>query len=396
MKHWPIKPLAEVATVVRGVSFDKSQVSDVPREHTIPILRAGNIQGSLLTDTDLVYVPEELVSEEQRMKHGDLAICMSSGSPAIVGKTAHLTSDWRGSVGAFCAIVRFNASFHHRFGSFWFRSPAFLQWRDSNAKGANIQNLRRTDLENLQVPVPRLAEQERIVKLLDEADELRKFRAQADSRTTELLPALFNEMFGDPSTNRLKLPVKELGSLCKVVGGGTPSKNQPAFWTGKIPWVSPKDMSGDEVHDSEDHISEQAIEQSATSLIPAGSILVVTRSGILKHTLPVAINSVPVTINQDIKAFIPNSECESKFIAAHLRVLAPRILGTVRVGATVQNLETDALKRLQVLCPPLPTQKEFAKRVTEIRELEAKQAASRQRLESLFQSMLHRAFNGEL
>jgi type I restriction enzyme S subunit len=203
-------------------------------------------------------------------------------------------------------------------------------------------------------------------------------------------------MFGDPTTNRLNLPVRELGSLCKVVGGGTPSKKESAHWIGRIPWVSPKDMSGDEVHDSEDHISEQAIKESATNLIPTGSVLVVTRSGILKHTLPIAINSVPVTINQDIKAFVPTIGFESTFLAAQLRVLTPSILGMVRVGATVQNLETDALKRLSVLCPPFPLQKEFAQRATEIREVEAGQAASRQRLEALFQSMLHRAFNGEL
>jgi type I restriction enzyme S subunit len=77
-------------------------------------------------------------------------------------------------------------------------------------------------------------------------------------------------------------------------------------------------------------------------------------------------------------------------------MLAPAILGAVRVGATVQNIETEALKRVLLLNPPLPMQKEFAKRVTEIRELEANQAASRKRLDALFHSMLHRAFRGDL
>jgi type I restriction enzyme, S subunit len=122
----------------------------------------------------------------------------------------------------------------------------------------------------------------------------------------------------------------------------------------------------------------------------------VTRSGILKHTLPIAVNSVPVAINQDIKAFIPATECEATFLAAQLQVLAPTILAAVRVGATVQNIETEVLKKLPVLNPPLPMQKEFTKRVTGIRELKGKQAASRERLDALFQSMLHRAFRGEL
>lgn len=195
MRHWPTKPLAEIATVIRGVSFDKSQVSDNQTINSLPILRAGNIQDSLLTDIDLVYVSEDLVSEEQRMQRGDLAICMSSGSPAIVGKTAYLASDWSGSVGAFCAIVRFNKNFNHRFGSYWFRSPAFFHWRNTNAKGANIQNLRRADLENLLVPVPPFAEQERIVKLLDEVDELRKLNAANRTRLDALLKSMSHRAF---------------------------------------------------------------------------------------------------------------------------------------------------------------------------------------------------------
>ncbi|MGC9261892.1 MAG: restriction endonuclease subunit S, partial [Phycisphaerae bacterium] len=165
----------------------------------------------------------------------------------------------------------------------WFRGVDLK----SLAITATIPGLNRRALYAQAVPVPPLAEQERIVKLLDEADGLRQLRAQADRRTAALIPAVFHEMFGDPITNRQNLPMKELGSLCKISGGGTPSKKNPAYWTGKIPWVSPKDMGGDEIHDSEDHISQRAVEESSASLIPVGSVLVVVRSGILKHTLPV-------------------------------------------------------------------------------------------------------------
>jgi restriction endonuclease S subunit len=80
--------------------------------------------------------------------------------------------------------------------------PDFLEWRDNYAKGANIQNLRRAELEKLPIPVPPPSEQERIEKLLDEADGLRKLRAQADRRTAALLPALFHEMFAILSSQR--------------------------------------------------------------------------------------------------------------------------------------------------------------------------------------------------
>jgi type I restriction enzyme S subunit len=280
------------------------------------------------------------------------------------------------------------------FAAHYLRSPFVLSMVSSAMAGANLPRIDQDGLLAIPAPLPPLAEQERIVRLLDEADELRKIRIQADLRTADLTPSLFYEMFGDPITNPRRLPVRELGVLCKVSGGGTPSKKVVAYWTGRIPWVSPKDMSGDEVHDSEDHISEQAVSESATNLIAPGSVLIVTRSGILKHTLPVAVNSVRVAINQDIKAFTPTAQCEPTFLAVQLRLLAPKILGVVRVGATVQNIETEVLKRLPVLNPP--SQREFAERATEIRKMEANQAASRERLNALFHSMLHSAFQGEV
>jgi type I restriction enzyme, S subunit len=81
-----------------------------------------------------------------------------------------------------------------------------------------------------------------------------------------------------------------MGDVGRWVGGGTPSKANPRFWTdGNIPWVSPKGMKFDLITDAQDHITEDAVAQSATNLVPAGSVLIVVRSGILQHTLPVAV-----------------------------------------------------------------------------------------------------------
>jgi type I restriction enzyme S subunit len=374
MKRWPTKPLGEVAKVIRGVSFDKSQVSDEPGENTIPILRAGNIQETLLTDADLVHVPAELVSSEQLMRRGDLAICMSSGSPTIVGKTAHLTNDWRGSVGAFCAIVRFNASVHHRFGSYWFRSPTFLQWRDANVKGANIQNLRRAELEKLPFPVPPLAEQERIVKLLDEADALRKLRAQADHRTAALLPALFHQMFGDPTTNPKGWPEVRLVDV-----------TSPKQW----PTVTQEQLTefGYPVYGANGRIGfySEYNHEDPTVLI--------TCRGATCGTINVSEPKSYVTGNS-MALDKPNFDLVNlPYLEWVLRIRGVKdtISGTAQPQITRQSLA-----RVSFPLPPLSLQQEFGRQVCAIRELEAAQAASRRRLDELFQSLLHRAFAGEL
>ena len=86
-------------------------------------------------------------------------------------------------------------------------------------------------------------------------------------------------------------------------GGGTPSRENMEFWNGEIPWVSPKDMKSERIVSAEEFITEEGLGGSASNLLPAGHLLMVVRSGILKHTIPVAINDVPVALNQDMKAF---------------------------------------------------------------------------------------------
>src|SRR3569623_1799165 len=149
------------------------------------------------------------------------------------------------------------------------------------------------------------------------------------------------ESHGRPAAWQLA-PLKELGVWS---GGGTPSKAKAEFWTkGMIPWVSPKDMKTERITDSEDHITRVAVEESTAKLIPEGSVLIVTRSGILSHTLPVAVTTVPVTVNQDLKAITPKGGVLPEYLAWALRCFAREILNTCsKQGTTVASIETAAL-----------------------------------------------------
>lgn len=158
-------------------------------------------------------------------------------------------------------------------------------------------------------------------------------------------------------------PLAELGDW---FGGGTPSKSNPSFWeNGTIPWVSPKDMKTAHIRAAEDNITEQAVNESATNLVPAGSILVVTRSGILRHTLPVAVADVAVTINQDLKALVLKSEIVPKYVALALRAFSQEILNQCsKQGTTVNSIETQKLLRFQI---PLTS---FAQQTRIVAEIE--------------------------
>ena len=153
-----------------------------------------------------------------------------------------------------------------------------------------------------------------------------------------------------------------LAELSNMVGGKTPSKADPRFWAnGTIPWVSPKDMKVFDLRKSEDQISDLAVSEGGMSLLAAESILMVTRSGILAHTFPVAIAHEPVTINQDIKAVPPGPGFNTRYLAYSLKAQEQTILTEcAKSGTTVASVETERLNKLPIPLAPLPEQKRIA------------------------------------
>ncbi len=194
----------------------------------------------------------------------------------------------------------------------------------------------------------------------------------------------------------------ELGELGAWHGGGTPSKSNPDYWTeGNIPWVSPKDMKTSRISDAEDHITQEAVNGSATNLVPEGAVLLVTRSGILKHSLPVAVTGREVAINQDIKALVPDTPLESEFIARQIRNKTSFVLRhCTKAGTTVDSIDFQRLKAVRVCLPPLAEQKRI---VAKLDALGARSARARKELERIDtlvarykQAVLSKAFSGEL
>ncbi|ONK12036.1 restriction endonuclease subunit S [Streptomyces sp. MP131-18] len=146
-----------------------------------------------------------------------------------------------------------------------------------------------------------------------------------------------------------------LGDLGKWYGGGTPSKSRPDFWTdGTIPWLSPKDMGPESITATQDHITDAAVRESATRLVPPGSVTIVTRSGILERFIPVAYVSFATTLNQDMKALHPHEGVTPHWIAWCLRAFESDILRNCRkAGTTVASLSTKALMNCEVpIAPP--------------------------------------------
>ncbi len=179
-------------------------------------------------------------------------------------------------------------------------------------------------------------------------------------------------------------PTHPLSEIAAFVGGGTPSKSRSEFWTGSIPWVSPKDMREREIFDAEDHVTSEAVASSATQIVPSGSVLVVARSGILARHLPIAIARRSIALNQDMKALLPTSSVLPEYLAYAIESQAASILAEcVKRGATVHSLDISKFKALKIPKPPLPEQRRIVEILDEadrLRNLRAEADAKADRI----------------
>jgi type I restriction enzyme S subunit len=151
--------------------------------------------------------------------------------------------------------------------------------------------------------------------------------------------------------------VKQLRHLTSSLGGGTPSKDNPDFWDGDIPWISPKDMKKNYLDNGQDNITEQAVINSSAKLIPENSVLLVVRGMILAHSVPVAMALRSVTINQDMKAFIADKGLLPEFLLFALQGAKSVLLDMMDQSAHgTKVLGTELLNRLSLGVPPIEEQ----------------------------------------
>jgi type I restriction enzyme, S subunit len=135
---WGTAPVTELSSFVRGVSYARGEESNAPKKAYIPLLRANNINGHIVFD-DLRYVPRQRVRTEQMLRSGDVVVAMSSGSKAVVGKAARIESDWEGTFGAFCAVLRPSTLLDSRYFSLFFQTKHYRDFISEASAGVDKQ-----------------------------------------------------------------------------------------------------------------------------------------------------------------------------------------------------------------------------------------------------------------
>ncbi len=455
---WPRIRLGDICEIVRGVSYKKEQASEQPGAGRVPILRATNIQnGALVLDSDLVYVPADVVSEGQMLRTGDIVVATSSGSKHLVGKTAQVKDAWAGSFGAFCATLRPKVEIDHRYLGYFFGSKEYKDYITKKALGVNINNLRRGDLEESLVPVAPLDQQKRIVaeieKQLSRLDEavanlkrvqanLKRYKAAVlkaavEGRLVETEAGLarregrsyetgeqllqriletrrsqwqgkgkYKEPAAPDTSNLPELPEgwvwATLDQSAQIISGLTKNPKREAL-PGRLPYLRVANVYANELRlDEIEHIGVAEGERDKL-LLQRNDLLVVEGNGSPDQLGRVALwdGSIPNCVHQNHIIKVRFSDKLLPNLAMNW-LLSPggrHQIGQVSSSTSgLHTLSTDKVSRLPVPIPPLPEQHrivaEVDRRLSLLRETEAQVDANLQRAERLREAILHAAFAG--
>ncbi|MXV35470.1 MULTISPECIES: restriction endonuclease subunit S [unclassified Saccharibacter] len=383
MTTWPMVKLGDVVQFIRGVTFSRNETSHIPQKNHLPILRAGNISQTLNLRDNIIFVPSQKVTASQYLCKNDILMCMSSGSALVVGKSALLHRNWQGSFGAFLACLRPTSDeILPIFLTHWLQSPYFRSWAQYS-RGTGIKNIRVSDLKNLPIPLPPLAEQKRIAAILDQADTLRRQRSHALETLNTMGQAIFHEMFEEKTRNILpnnthinskQWPMVKLGDVVDIKTGkldanaSSPTGAFPFFTCSSTPL----------------QIDNWAYDLDAVIVAGNGDLNVKHYNGKFNAYQRTYI----ITPKQ-------NHVIKSLFLYYFMNSYVYK-LRQQAIGGVIKYIKIGMLTNASIPLPPLAEQERFAKRIEKVEALQRTYESALKRQETLFNALRQQAFRGEL
>jgi type I restriction enzyme S subunit len=381
--------IEEFAIIVRGSS---PRPSGDPRYYggTIPRLMVSDVtRDGMYVTPKIDFLTEEGATKSRAMLKGDLVIAVSGdpGEPCILNVDACIHD-------GFVGLRSLNKK--KVFAPFLYH---FLKFNKKNnrdqAVGAIYKNLNTDQIKNLQIPLPPLEQQKKIAAILDATDAYRQLTKALIAKYDELTQSLFLDMFGDPVKNEKGWELKILESLVSKLGDGLHG--------------TPEYSDDGEYY----FINGNNLQQG--KIVIDSNTKKVSESEYLKHKKDLGFNTVLVSINGSIGkvAFYNNepvilgkSACYFNLISGIINKIflyhiidSPYFLKYARgeaTGSTIKNVSLKSMRNFPIPNPPLALQNQFAESVQAIEEQKAQAQASLEKAEELFNSLLQRAFNGEL
>lgn len=398
--------LGDVAKFIRGITFSPEDVTLPFEQGTAVCMRTKNVQSDL-DESDLIAVPTAFVRrKEQYISEGDLLVS-SANSWNLVGKCCwvpHL--NYKATAGGFISILRADRSrVSPRYLYHWFAAPSVQhKVRLCGRQTTNISNLNYERCLNLPIPLPPMEEQKRIAAILDKADAIQRQRQEARNLAGQLIPSLFVEMFGDPNSNPKNWNLIKISQFVNDFEGGkniladdvaSPETRHFVLKVSAVTW--------NEFNPNEAKPIPPSIDSPDSYFVKPGDLLISRANTAQLVGAAVYVFETPNNLVLPDKLWRVNLKKPRmanllflRFLLGHPAVRAEFSKRATGTSGSMKNISKAKMMAMEVPLPPVDLQDKFADVVIANRKLEQNYAGAIADAKSLFNSLVQRAFRGEL
>lgn len=404
--NWCWTRITVITDILNGFAFKSQHYSSAG----IRIIRITNVQDGFIQDKKPVYYPLESQKEITpfMLKDGDFLMSLTGN----VGRVAIIDASFLPAAlnqRVACLRIKSEDSVRKEYIFYFCLQKQFVSDCIKSAKGSAQLNMSTEWLKEYPIPLPPLAEQQRIVDRieslftkLDEAKE--KAQAVMDSFETRKAAILHKAFTGELTKKWRKSAntrwvYKKIKDCCKLGSGGTPSRKVPDFYKGDIPWIKTGEIEWNDIYDTEEKITQSAIDNSSARCYKPGVVLVAMYGmGVTRGKA--SILRVQAATNQAVCVLEPQS---ALLYNRYLLYYFMRNYWDIRekaVGGNQLNLSLTIIKELNIEIPPIDEQVEIVQILDDLfaKEQQTKEAAEAvlDQIELMKKSILARAFRGEL
>jgi type I restriction enzyme S subunit len=362
-------------------------------ESGVPFIRANNLVNKSISDEEMYFISPQKhgLLKKGHLKTNDVLI----STRGDLGKVALVPKRYNDSnINAQLVLLRPNP---HKIDPLYllycFEGDRVKGQISQLQTGTALKQLPVGNLKRIKIPLPPLEEQRRIAAILDKADGVRRKRKEAIRLTEELLKSTFLEMFGDPVTNPKGWEVSPFGSLGKLDRGKSKHRprNDPSLLGGKYPLIQTGDVANSKgvIKKYTQTYSDKGLAQSR--MWPAGTLCITIAANIAQTGILTFDSCFP----DSIVGFKPNNRVTTEYIQAWLGFLQP-LLEDLAPQSAQKNINLQMLRELDVPVPPIDLQSKFSEFVERIGNNSRNYEKSEAVMDNLFNSLLQRAFRGEL
>ena len=361
----------------------------------VPFIRGNNFENKSISDKDMYFISPEKHSELKKghVKPKDVLITTRGN----IGKVALVPERHDDSnINAQIVLLRCNEGWHPEYLLHTFNSDFVKRQIPGLTTGTALKQLPVKNLKKLKIPLPPLDQQKKIAAILDAADSYRQKTKAVIAKYDELTQSLFLDMFGDPVTNPKGweiLPLKEFGN---IVTGNTPSRKVAANYDSKfIEWIKTNNIDSEYTYvtKAKEYLSEEGLKNGRS--VKKGSLLVACIAGSIKSIGRASLTDRQVSFNQQINAIEPSIDLNSSFLYYLFRQ-CPEYIQDHASNGMKRMLSKGDFQKILMIKPPYELQNQFGERIKSIEVQKTQAQASLVQAENLFNSLLQKAFKGEL